>query len=362
VSRALSRLGIAVLRFDFTGLGGSEGDFANTNFSSNVGDILAAVAYLRDRHVAPSLLIGHSLGGTAVLSAAQHVPEARAVATIGAPSEPAHVEKRLGAVVDTVAQVGEATVNLGGREFTIKKQFLDDLADQKLLDCVGTLHKALIVFHAPRDEVVGIDNAAQIFQAAKHPKSFVSLDNANHLLTGKADGVYVADVLAAWVERYLPPSQNKNESNDVSVVPRGAVRVTESGNGPYAQTIETAAHHFVADEPADVGGKNSGPSPYDLLLAALGACTSMTMRMYARRKDWPLARVSVTLIHEKLHAEDCAECESRESRVDRIERTIRIEGDLDGEQRERLMQIAKRCPVHQTLTSETVISDRVDDS
>jgi putative redox protein len=181
------------------------------------------------------------------------------------------------------------------------------------------------------------------------------------LLTGRADGVYVADVLAAWVERYLPPSQNKNDSNDVSVIPRGAVRVAESGNGPYAQTIETAAHRFVADEPAEVGGKNSGPSPYDLLLAALGACTSMTMRMYARRKGWPLDRVSVTLKHEKLHAEDCAECETREGRVDRIERTIRIEGDLDGEQRERLMQIANRCPVHQTLTSETVINDRVDD-
>jgi len=362
VSRALSQLGFGVLRFDFTGLGGSEGDFANTNFSSNVGDILAAVAYLRDQHMAPALMIGHSLGGTAVLAAARDVPEARAIATIGAPSEPAHVEKRLAAVIDAVEHDGEATVNLGGRNFTIKKQFLDDLSDQKLLGAVASLHKALIVFHAPRDEVVSVDNAAQIFQAAKHPKSFVSLDDADHLLTRRADGIYVANVLAAWVERYLPPTEAAAKTEDRAVVPRGTVRVTESGNGPYAQTIETAAHHLVADEPADVGGMNSGPSPYDLLLAALGSCTSMTLRMYARRKNWPLARVRVTLTHEKLHAEDCAECESKMGRVDRIERAIRIDGDLDADQRTRLMEIANRCPVHQTLTSETVIIDRIDES
>ena len=361
VSRALSELGFGVLRFDFTGLGGSEGDFANTNFSSNVEDILAAVAYLRDQHMAPTLLIGHSLGGAAVLSAAHLVAEARAVATIGAPAEPTHVENLFAGTIGTIKDEGEATVNLGGRVFTITKQFLDDLADQKLMTAVASMHKALIVFHAPLDKTVGIENAAQIFQAAKHPKSFVSLDDADHLLTRKADSIYVADVLAAWVERYLPRSEMKADTSGLAALPGGTVRVTETGKGPFAQVVETGAHRLVADEPADAGGKDAGPSPYDLLLAALGACTSMTLRMYARRKKWPLARVSVTLKHNKLHAEDCAECETEEGRVDRIERVIRIDGDLDADQRERLMQIAERCPVHQTLTSETVIIDRADE-
>ncbi len=361
VSRALSGLGFGVLRFDFTGLGGSDGDFANTNFSSNVEDILAAVAFLRDQHMAPSLLIGHSLGGAAVLKAAEDVPEARAVATIGAPAEPAHVEQLFAGVIDKIERDGMATVNLGGRDFTITKQFLDDLANQTLMDAIATMHKALIVFHAPRDNTVGIDNAAQIYQAAKHPKSFVSLDDADHLLTRKEDSVYVASVLAAWVERYLPGPSGDAEATHQSELTAGVVRVSESGNGPFAQVVETVDHTIVADEPADVGGENSGPSPYDLLLAALGACTSMTMRMYARRKKWEVGRISVALDHKKLHADDCAECETEEGRVDRIERAIRIDGDLDTDQRERLIQIALRCPVHQTLTSETVIVDRVDE-
>jgi putative redox protein len=362
VSRALSQQGFGVLRFDFTGLGGSEGDFANTTFSSNVGDILAAVEFLRTHHLAPSLMIGHSLGGTAVLSAAPQVPEARAVATIGAPAEPAHLEHRFAEMVDSIRKDGAAAVNFGGRDLTITKEFLEDLTDQHLLDGIASMHKALIVFHAPRDEIVGIDNAAAIYQAAKHPKSFVSLDDANHLLTRKPDATYVADVLAAWVERYLPASDKAQEAASAAPLPRGSVRVSESGDGPYGQTVETSAHHFVADEPADVGGHNSGPSPYDLLLAALGACTSMTLRMYAQRKSWPLKKVTVTLAHEKLHADDCVECESKEGRVDRIDRVIRIEGELDDEQRTRLLQIANRCPVHQTLTSETVIIDRADDA
>ena len=362
VSRALSELGFGVLRFDFTGLGGSDGDFANTNFSSNVEDILAAAGVLRDHHVAPSLLIGHSLGGAAVIKAAGDIPEARAVATIGAPAEPAHVEQLFAGVIDTIESDGMATVNLGGRDFTIKKQFLDDLADQTLMESIASMHKALIVFHAPRDNTVGIDNAAQIYQAAKHPKSFVSLDDADHLLTRKEDSVYVANVLAAWVERYLPGPNGDAETKEPGGLAAGVVRVSESGNGPFAQIVETADHTMIADEPADVGGKNTGPSPYDLLLAALGACTSMTMRMYARRKKWDVGRISVTLDHKKLHAEDCAECETEEGRVDRIDRAIRIDGDLDPEQHERLMQIALRCPVHQTLTSETVIVDSVDES
>ena len=359
VSRALSELGFGVLRFDFTGLGGSEGDFANTNFSSNVDDILAAADWLRQHEKPPALLIGHSLGGAAVLSAASRIPEAVAVATIGAPADPSHVEHLFDDAICEIEEDGEASVDLGGRPFTIRRQFLEDLANQKLLDDVAKLKKALIVFHSPLDQTVGVENAGHIYNAAKHPKSFVSLDDADHLLTGKADSLYVASVLAAWAERYLPAPENAEaEAADGAALPPGTVRVSESGMGPFGQTVEAGRHRFVADEPMDVGGLDGGPGPYDLLLAALGACTSMTLRMYANRKKWPLKRTAITLSHKKIHAEDCAECETEEGRVDRIERTVTLEGDLDADQRQRLLEIAERCPVHQTLTSETVIIDR----
>ncbi len=360
VSRALSALGFGVLRFDFTGLGGSEGDFANTNFSSNVEDILAAADWLRQHEKPPALLIGHSLGGAAVLSAAGRIPEAVAVATIGAPADPAHVAHLFDDAICDIETDGEAAVNLGGRPFTIRQQFLEDLKNQKLLDDVAALKKALIVFHSPLDETVGVENAAEIYNAARHPKSFVSLDDADHLLTSKADSTYVAGVLAAWAERYLPAPETAQAAATASDLPAGMVRVSESGRGPYGQTVEAGRHRFVADEPMDIGGLDAGPGPYDLLLAALGACTSMTLRMYANRKKWPLKRAAVTLSHEKIHAKDCEVCETAEGRVDRIERWVTLDGELDAEQRQRLMEIAERCPVHQTLTSETIIIDHPD--
>ncbi len=358
ISAALTERGFGVLRFDFTGLGGSEGDFANTNFSSNVADLVAAARWLREQHQAPAILIGHSLGGAAVLAAAHEIPEAVAVATIGAPFDPGHVQHLFADAAPAINADGEAEVTLAGRTFNIRKQFLDDLVSQKSGERIASLRKALLILHSPRDTTVNIDNAARIFTAAKHPKSFVSLDTADHLLTGKADAVYVASVLAAWASRYI--KVNDSPATAAPGVPgvQGLVRVSETHEGKFTQTISAGAHVLRADEPASVGGDDSGFTPYDLLLAGLGACTSMTLRMYAAQKKWPLEHVSVRLTHEKIHAQDCADCETREGKIDRIEREIEITGALDDAQRARLMEIADKCPVHRTLHSEVSIQTR----
>ncbi len=361
ISAALTERGFGVLRFDFTGLGGSEGDFANTNFSSNVADLVAAARWLREQHQAPAILIGHSLGGAAVLAAAHEIPEAVAVATIGAPFDPGHVQHLFADAAPAINADGEAEVTLAGRTFNIRKQFLDDLVSQKSGERIASLRKALLILHSPRDTTVNIDNAARIFTAAKHPKSFVSLDTADHLLTGKADAVYVASVLAAWASRYIKVNDSPaTAAPGVPGVPgvQGLVRVSETHEGKFTQTISAGAHVLRADEPASVGGDDSGFTPYDLLLAGLGACTSMTLRMYAAQKKWPLEHVSVRLTHEKIHAQDCADCETREGKIDRIEREIEITGALDDAQRARLMEIADKCPVHRTLHSEVSIQTR----
>lgn len=354
IAASLASLGIAVLRFDFTGLGASEGEFANTNFSSNVEDLLKAVAFLRHSHEAPKILIGHSLGGAAVLAAAGQVPEAAAVATIGAPFDPAHVSHNFADAIDQIEAAGEAQVTLAGRSFRVRKQFLEDIASQDQATRIAELKKALMVFHAPLDGTVGIDNATNIFVTAKHPKSFVSLDDADHLLTGRAHAVHVARVLAAWAARYI------GEAGTTDIRSRfrrgdGEVLVAEAGTGFFTQTIDANGHRLVADEPFDYGGDNTGPSPYDLLTAGLGACTTMTMRMYARHKELPVEHLSVKLRHEKIHAKDCTDCETKEGRIDRITREIEIVGDLTEEQRQGLLRIADKCPVHRTLHAEVKI-------
>ena len=351
IAAGLAEQGIAVLRFDFTGLGHSEGEFANTNFSSNIDDLVRAADVLRATRAAPKLLVGHSLGGAAMLAAAARVPEAAAVATIGAPADPGHVAHLFRNASDEIAAKGEAEVELAGRRFRVKKQFLDDIAAQNLEPAIGALRKALLLFHAPRDEIVGVDNAGRIFAAAKHPKSFVSLDDADHLLSRKADAVYVAEVLAAWADRYLDP-----ETAPPLATEAGGVVVRERGRGRFAQEIAAGRHRFAADEPADHGGDDSGPTPYDLLLGGLGACTAMTLRMYAEGKGWPLDQVEVRLTHAKLHARDCADCETREGRIDRIDRRLTLQGPLAAEQREKLLEIADKCPVHKTLTGEIKIN------
>ncbi|NNG05362.1 MAG: alpha/beta fold hydrolase [Inquilinus sp.] len=352
IAQSLAEHGIAVLRFDFTGLGSSEGEFAHTNFSSNIGDLLAAVDHLRQTREAPQILIGHSLGGAAVLAAAGRVPEAKAVATIGAPFDPGHVAHLFRDDLEKIEADGEAEVLLVGRPFRIQKQFVDDIRAQSQEERIGGLKKALLVFHSPIDQTVGIDNAGLVFGAAKHPKSFVSLDSADHLLSRRADAEYVAAVLAAWSARYV----DAGEAPAVAVEPvAGAVVVRETGWGKFQQAVAIGPHRLVADEPESYGGKDTGPSPYDLLLAGLGACTAMTVRLYADRKKWPLEKTEVVLRHEKMHAEDCADCETREGRIDHITRELRFHGDLDAEQRAKLLEISEKCPVHRTLHSEIKI-------
>jgi len=352
IAEGLTARGIAVLRFDFTGLGASEGEFANTHFSSNVADLIAAANHLREMYRAPGLLIGHSLGGAAVLAVAQHCPEARAVATIGAPADPAHVTGLFKEHVADIHAKGEVEVALAGRPFRIRQEFLDDVAEQKLHQCLANLRKALLVLHSPTDDLVGIENASAIFAAAKHPKSFISLSGADHLLSKRADATYVAEVIAAWSQRYLDMVPQPD------MQPIEGVLVSETGNGKFEQSIVAGTHRYLADEPVSAGGNGSGPSPYEYLLAALGACTAMTIRLYAEHKKLPLKRVAVHLTHDKIHAADCESCETKEGKIDRIEREITLEGDLSAEQRAQLMGIADKCPVHRTLHSEIDVRTR----
>ncbi|MEA2822848.1 MAG: hypothetical protein QOJ86_4852 [Bradyrhizobium sp.] len=359
IAVALATKGIAVLRFDFTGLGSSEGDFANSTFSSNVADLVRAADHLRETRKAPAILIGHSLGGAAVLAAAGQIPQAKAVVTIAAPSDPAHVTHFFADRLEDIRKHGKVEVSLAGRPFNIKREFLDDIAEHNLMDHVAKLHKALLIMQSPTDDTVGIDNATRIFVAAKHPKSFVSLPGADHLLSDRRDSMYAADVIAAWAERYIDAAVPEAAAA-LGEEPRNVV-VRETRNSKFQQTVSIGPHRLLADEPVASGGEDSGPGPYDFVLAGLGACTSMTMRMYADRKSLPLERVTVTLKHSKIHAEDCAECETRAGMLDQIDRTIAMEGALDAEQREKLMEIADKCPVHRTLTSEIRIVTRAAD-
>ena len=359
IAASLSREGIAVLRFDFTGLGSSEGEFASTNFSTNCGDLLSAVEFLRSHYEAPAVLIGHSLGGAAVLAVAKDVPEAKAVVTIGAPADAGHVLKNLGASLDTIREKGEAEVDLAGRKFLIQRQFVEDVEMQKIRDAVGAMRKPLLILHSPIDDTVGIDNASEIFLAAKHPKSFVSLDKADHLLTDPADAAFAAQTIAGWLSRYVATDKPQGEEAIEHV------RVMETGEGKFQNSVQAGRHRLFADEPESVGGLDSGPSPYDFLSVALGACTSMTLRLYAQHKKLDIGRIGVDVSHAKIHARDCDECtdEEREGsgRIDRFERVISVEGDIADDLRDKLLEIADKCPVHRTLEAGAKVKSTLRD-
>lgn len=352
ISRALTAKGIAVLRFDFTGLGNSDGDFSNTNFSSNIQDLVAAADFLRKEHSAPKLLIGHSLGGAAVLGVAQKVEESVAVVTIGSPSDAAHVAHNFAAHIDDIEANGEAEVNLAGRKFKIQKQFLDDINSYDT-GHISKLKKALLVMHSPVDTIVKITEAEKIYQAALHPKSFVSLDSADHLLSNKNDSEYAADVIAAWASRYVPSDPEVYQSK----VSQGHVLVEEKDH-KFAQHVSTASHYWLADEPVKVGGKNTGPDPYDHVLAGLGACTSMTLRMYAERKKLPIEHIKVELTHTRDYKDDCDNCEQQNG-MEAIVRNISYVGDLDEQQQKRFLEIADKCPVHKTLHNNVAVVSKL---
>jgi putative redox protein len=350
IALGLKQAGIAVLRFDFTGLGQSEGDFADSHFSSNVEDLESAAQYLSDNHQAPSLLIGHSLGGTAVLMAAPKIASVKAVVTIGAPCEPEHVLNLITGDLETIEEKGEAKVSLAGRPFTLKKQFVDDLRNHGLKKEIEKMRGlSLLILHSPQDDTVGIENARHIYAAAHHPKSFISLDGADHLLSNKKDSLYVGSVIAGWAKRYLPGLEEKDLETNEQVL-----ALLEEG--PFLTHLLAGQHHIIADEPESVGGQNLGPSPYELVTAGLGACTAMTLKMYANRKDWPVKEIKVHLSFDGDYAEDCAQCEDQKPKMGQFKRLIEVTGDLNEQQEKRLMAIANKCPVHRTLEQGVTIT------
>jgi putative redox protein len=346
IARTLAANNIGVLRFDFTGLGSSDGDFSNSNFSSNKEDLLSASQYLRNHYSAPQVLVGHSLGGTAVLNAAGEIPECKAVVTIGAPATADHVMKLFAQDIEKIESEGSTEVNLAGRHFHIKQQFINDLKAQSVENRTSRLRKALLIFHSPQDDTVAIEQAGLIFSAAKHPKSFITLDGADHLLSKIEDAQYVANTISAWVSRYI-----SQETVTPINVKKGEISISE-GNHKFLREISSDNHQWLADEPKQMGGDDLGPDPYEHLLAALGACTSMTMRMYANHKGWPLEDVHVQLEHSRQHRDDCENCENINSKVEMITLTIKLSGPLDDSQHVRMMEIANRCPVHRTLEGD----------
>lgn len=365
ISRALAENGVAVLRFDFTGLGNSAGDFPNTNFSSNLDDLFAAAEFLQENYAAPQILIGHSLGGSAVLAVAKQIESVRAVVTINSPATAEHVKHLFDDAHNEILNNQSAKVSLGGRSFTIQKQFIEDLDRHNTLDHIKELGKALLVFHSPVDRIVSIDEATRIYLAAKHPKSFITLDQADHLLSDKDDANYVAAVITAWVSRYLADSfssesasTNSRQDDALPIIESGTVIVRERDK-KFAREIFTQQHRLISDEPVEQGGADSGANPYELLLAALGSCTSMTLRMYANHKKLDLEAIEVTLRHSRVHLDDCESCDDKNTLVDKIDREIKLVGRLDDDQRKRLLEIADKCPVHKTLVNEIVIETKL---
>lgn len=352
ISRALNMEGIAVLRFDFTGLGESEGDFADTNFSSNVDDLIAAAEFLEQNYESPTLIVGHSLGGAASIFAGSQIDSIQAIATVGAPAEPEHVTHLLDDKIVEIESEGKAIINLEGRSFTIKKQFLDDLRNHKLHDALKGMKKALIVLHSPQDRVVEIENAAKIYHTAHHPKSFVTLNGADHMLSNKNDAFYTGTVIASWAKRYINYVPTPKLKTDKQVVAR-------LGDSGFTTELMLGRHGLLADESEELGGNDFGPSPYQLLTSSLAACTSMTLQMYARRKKWPLKEVNCHVNYSKEYYEDCMACENEGAMLDTFDRTIELKGDLTNEQKDRLLEIANKCPVHRTLSNEIRISTKL---
>ena len=352
ISKSLASQGYGVLRFDFTGLGDSEGDFADTNFSGNVEDLIAAAEFLKKEYKPPTMIIGHSLGGAAALFASKQIESVKCVVTINAPSNLSHVQKHFESSLEEIEKDGYANIKIGGRSFKIKKQFITDLENNQDSSVLKDIRKSLLIMHSPQDEIVSINHAEELYKAAWHPKSFVSLDGANHMLSSKEDSGYVGTVISAWASKYLKEEEAPELETDHEVM-------ANLGATGYTTQIIAGNHHFIADEPIKVGGSDLGPNPYELVSSGLAACTSMTIHMYARRKEWKVDNVETHVSYSKKHADDCEHCENDMAKIDHFEREISNKGDLDEKQLKRLMQIADKCPVHKTLSSQAQISTKL---
>ena len=355
LSRELAQHGIGVLRFDFTGIGESEGEFADTDFSSNVADIHAAAAWMAGQGRPVSLLLGHSLGGTASIVAASGIGTLKALVTIAAPAEAAHVISQFGDGGERAEAEGSAEVKLGGRPFTITKALLEDLRKAQVGQSISRLRLPLLILHAPGDKEVSVDHATALFMEARHPKSFVSLDDATHFLDRDEDTDFAASVIAGWAERYVTPDADEGDDFKGDGV---LVRETQ-GVGPYQNEVLTRGFRQIIDEPRRLGGSDTGPDPYSMLSAALGGCTSITLRMYADRKGWPVDHISVAVDHKREHADDCTDC-GEADKVDTFTRAVSIEGAVDDDQLARLLEIADRCPVHRTLESGSRVRSAIE--
>lgn len=362
ICRFLAAQGIGVLRFDMTGLGASEGDFAETNFETNIGDILSAVEAMTRASKEPSLLIGHSLGGTAAIVASGHIPSLKAVVSINAPSHPRHVKKRFLDQEDKIVKEGSAEVMVEGRPFVIKKHFLEALEETDMQTILQNLTVPLLVMQAPDDSIVHQQNGFDLFAAAKNPKSFCALPGADHLLTDLKSSEYVASMIKAWSAPYIAETHGTLSSSPIE-----SVVVAENKKGKFTQDVTWGEHIFRADEPVEIaGGLGTGPSPYDFLTAALGACTSMTLRMYADLKKIPVEHISVRVQH---HKEDRPEEKEilttlplkKPDQMDVFSREISIEGPVTAEQKASLLTIAEKCPVHKTLSRRSEIVTKLTD-
>lgn len=344
ISRSLAKDGFGVLRFDFTGLGRSEGDFSDSHFSANVEDLIDVHEFLKASYGTPTLLVGHSLGGAAVLVAASLIEDIKGVATIGAPATVSHVKHLFSHKDNEIPSKGNVQVNIGGRPFNINKDFIENFDKTDLPTIVKNLRKPLLILHAPFDKIVGIENAQQLYTSAHHPKSFVTLDSADHLLMEAKDSIYVGNVIGTWAQRYFPIKENKMLDMEGEKLV-GHLNLTEDN---FTTFLQTKNHTLIADEPVGIGD-DFGPSPYDLLNASLAACTVMTLKMYAQRKKWDLQEVFVYITNSKKHSDDLDIETEKTGYLDHINKKLKFVGKLDATQKQRLKEIASRCPVHRTL-------------
>jgi putative redox protein len=346
ISKGLTSSGFAVLRFDFTGLGESEGEFEETNFETNIDDLELAANFLAEKIEAPKLLIGHSLGGTAILHAANKIKSAKGIVTIGSPYQPSHAAHLFEESVEEIKEKGRANVTIGGRPFTVNAELLKSLNSNDSEKIIAELDRALLVLHSPQDRIVGIENAEKIYKAAKHPKSFISMDGADHLLSEKLDSMYVGDIISSWLNRYLIIQED-----DLLSTKHQAAAQTNADS--LTTEVIADGHPLIADEPKNLGGNDLGASPYGLLSAALASCTSLTLQLYAQRKKWDLKVATVHVNHCKIDDEESSR------KIDYFVRTIDLKGDLNEDQRSRLLEIANKCPVHKTLHAASKVDSEL---